>query len=134
MAEKKGLNYDNIIKARELLKDGSIDEMIKSVQKAESEFKSVKSKLEERLKVIVAKKAETIAEPTPSEQEKQVKPEVQKEKINQVEVKKVEVKENKVEEQPAPLIKMDFLNDRISKSETETVSSDNRRKCRSDNK
>ena len=34
---------------------------------------------------------------------------------------------NPVEEQPAPLIKMDFLNDRISKSETETVSSDNRR-------
>lgn len=41
---------------------------------------------------------------------------------------------NPVEEQPAPLIKMDFLNDRISKSETETISSDNRRKCRSDNK
>ncbi len=96
MAEKKGLNYDNIIKARDLLKDGSIDEMIKSVQKAESEFKSVKSKLEERLKVIVAKKAETVAEPTPSVQEKQVKPEVQKEKTNPVEVEKVEVKDESV--------------------------------------
>jgi hypothetical protein len=104
MAEKKGLNYDNIIKARDLLKDGSIDEMIKSVQKAESEFKSVKSKLEERLKIIVAKKSETIVEPTPSEQEKQVKPEIQKEDINQVEEVKVEVKEEnaapKTEDQP----------------------------------
>lgn len=37
-------------------------------------------------------------------------------------------------EMPTPLINMDLLNDRNSKTETETISSDNRRKCRSDNK
>ena len=120
MAEKKEMRIDNIKKLSEILKDGKIDEFIKSTNAFEIEIKGIKSALEEKLKVLVAeKKAKEELEVKNLEPEKQEeKPEV-KEEIKIVEPKKEseEVKET-VEAEKEP------VNEQVKQEEQPAVSAE----------
>ena len=58
MAEKKEMRIENIKKASEILKDGKLDELVKSAGKFESDIKNVKTALEEKLKALPAARKE----------------------------------------------------------------------------
>ena len=126
MAEKNTkMQKDNILKAGEILKDGTLETFTKSFSGMVGSVKNLKSSLEEKFKALEAKKkqAEEMAKvevkeekpaPAPVEKPQEVKVEVVKEPIAEPKVEKVEkeekvekvapveVKEKAVEEQPAP--------------------------------
>jgi len=127
MAEKNTkMQKDNILKAGEILKDGTLETFTKSFAGMVNSVKDLKSSLEEKYKALELKRkeleekakaqAEVAVQPAPVEVKEEVKPEVvaetpveKPEKVEKAENKEVEVKETVVEkpveekvEEPAP--------------------------------
>ena len=107
MAEKKEMHIDNIKKASVLIKDGTLDTLIKENGDFEKQLKGVKLALEEKLKGLETARKEKEAllekEPVPAPEVKETKPnekQVEEKEPVKVEEEKeiVKVPEKKVEE------------------------------------
>ena len=81
MAENKGMHSENIKQASDLIKNGSIEELIKSTAQFENSVKCLKNNLEDKLKALTALRKEKEAQEKVAEEAvPQVEPVKEKEK------------------------------------------------------
>ncbi|MBR2448516.1 MAG: translation initiation factor IF-2 [Clostridia bacterium] len=124
MAEKKEMRIENIKKASEILKDGKLDELVKSAGKFESDIKNVKTALEEKLKALTAARKEREAGEAEKQTVTQSAPEVKEEKAEKqvaVEPEKIVKAENKPEEKPAETVVKEAPAEEVKVEEKEEV-------------
>ena len=102
MAENKGMHIENIKQASDLIKNGSIEELIKSTAQFENSVKGLKNNLEDKLKALTALRKEKEAQEKVAEEAvPQVEPVKEKEK----KVEKANVKEEPEQTKEVPPVK-----------------------------